>query len=85
MVKKTTTTKAGRRHRKQTKAERRSLRRRTLKHKRLPVQKKMGGYDPIGPNGGDYGKVPDSYPSQQTGALPAPMNPKGVSIGKEIY
>jgi hypothetical protein len=54
-----------------------------MKHKRLP--KKMGGYDPIGPNGGEYGKVPDSYPSQQTGALPAPMNPKGVPIGKEIY
>jgi hypothetical protein len=80
MVKKTTkSTKAGRRQRKQ----RRTLRRRTMKHKRLP--KKMGGYDPIGPNGGDYGKVPDSYPSQQTGALPAPMNPKGVPIGKEIY
>ena len=57
-----------------------------MKHKRLPKNlKKMGGYDPIGPNGGDYGKVPDSYPSQQTGALPAPMNPKGVPIGKEIY
>jgi len=79
MVKKTTKVKAGRRQRKQ----RRSLRRRTMKHKRLP--KKVGGYDPIGPNGGDYGKVPDSYPSQQTGALPAPMNPKGVPIGKEIY
>ncbi len=76
MVKKTTkATKAARR--------RRSLRRRTMKHKRLP--KKMGGYDPIGPNGGEYGKVPDSYPSQETGALPAPMNPKGVPIGKEIY
>jgi hypothetical protein len=77
MVKKT---KAGRR--KNTRAGRRNLRRRTLKHKRLP---KKGGYDPVGPNGGDYGKVPDSYPSQQTGALPAPMNPKGVAIGKEIY
>ena len=80
MVKKTT--KVGRRQRKQ----RRSLRRRTMKHKRLPKNlKKMGGYDPIGPNGGEYGKVPDSYPSQQTGALPDPMNPKGVPIGKEIY
>jgi hypothetical protein len=80
MVKKTGTTKAGRRHR----LRRRSLRRRTLKHKRLPKNKK-GGYSPIGPNGGDYGKVPDGYPTQQTGALPAPMNPKGVPIGKEIY
>uniref|UniRef100_A0A6C0CIC3 Uncharacterized protein n=1 Tax=viral metagenome TaxID=1070528 RepID=A0A6C0CIC3_9ZZZZ len=80
MVKKT---KAGRR-RKNTKAGRRSLlRRRTMKHKRLP--KKMGGYDPVGPNGGDYGKVPDAYPSQQSGDLPAPLNPKGVPIGKEIY
>jgi hypothetical protein len=85
MVKKTTkATKAGRRHR--TKSSRRHLRRRTMKHKHLPKNlKKMGGYSPIGPNGGDYGKVPDSYPSQQTGALPAPMNPKGVPIGKEIY
>ena len=80
MVKKTTKVKAGRRNLK--KSSRRFLRRRTMKHKRLP---KKGGYDPIGPNGGDYGKVPDSYPSQQTGALPAPMNPKGVPIGKEIY
>ena len=80
MVKKT---RAGRR--KHTKVGRRNLRRRTLKNKRLPKLKKVGGYDPIGPNGGDYGKVPDGYPSQQTGALPAPMNPKGVSIGKEIY
>lgn len=81
MVKKT---KAGRR--KNTRAGRRNLRRRTMKHKRLPKNlKKVGGYDPVGPNGGEYGKVPDSYPSQQTGALPAPMNPKGVSIGKEIY
>jgi len=54
-----------------------------MKHKRLP--KKMGGYDPVGPNGGDYGKVPDAYPSQQSGDLPAPLNPKGVPIGKEIY
>ena len=79
MVKKT---KAGRR--KHTKTGRRSLRRRTMKHKRLPKNKK-GGYSPIGPNGGDYGKVPDGYPTQQSGALPAPMNPKGVPIGKEIY
>jgi hypothetical protein len=84
MVKKTARAKAGRRH--QKKSSRRNLRRQTMKHKRLPkTLKKVGGYDPIGPNGGDYGKVPDSYPSQQTGALPAPMNPKGVSIGKEIY
>ena len=72
--------KAGRR--KHTKASRRNLRRRTMKHKRLP---KKGGYGPVVPNGGDYGKVPDSYPSQQTGALPDPMNPKGVPIGKTIY
>ena len=77
MVKKTAKV-AGRRHR----SRRRNLRRRTMKHKRLP---KKGGYDPVGPNGGDYGKVPDSYPSQQTGALPDPMNPKGVPIGKMIY
>lgn len=70
---------------KSTKAGRRSLRRRTMKHRRLPKNKTTGGYDPIGSNGGNYGKVPDSYPSQQTGALPAPMNPKGVPIGKEIY
>ena len=75
MVKKTT---------KRAARRRRNLRRRTMKHKRLPVPKK-GGYDPVGPNGGDYGKVPDSYPSQQTGALPDPMNPKGVPIGKMIY
>ena len=80
MVKKTATMKAGRRHRQ--KLRRRSLRRRTMKHARLP---KKGGYDPVGPNGGDYGKVPDTYPTQQTGALPDPMNPKGVPIGKTIY
>lgn len=77
MVKKTARTKASRRH------YRRSLRRRTLKHKRLP--KKRGGYSPVGPNGGDYGKVPDSYPTQQSGELPAPMNAQGVPSGKEIY
>ena len=78
MVKKTArATKAGRRRRRTT------LRRRTMKHKSLP--KKKGGYSTVGPNGGDYGKVPDSYPTQQSGDLPAPMNPKGVPIGKEIY
>lgn len=84
MVKKTTkAVKAGGRHHKK-KTSRRSLRRRTLKHKRLPKSKK-GGYSPIGPNGGDYGKVPDGYPTQQSGDLPAPMDPKGVPSGKEIY
>jgi hypothetical protein len=81
MVKYRSVKKAGRRQqRKTTKTGRKNLRRRTMR--RLP---KKGGYSPIGPNGGEYGKVPDSYPSQQSGDLPAPMNPKGVPIGKEIY
>ena len=77
MVKKTAKG-AGRRHR----SRRRNLRRRTMKHKRLP---KKGGYSPVGPNGGDYGKVPDSYPSQESGALPDSMAAAGVPIGKMIY
>lgn len=81
MVKYRSVKKIGRRqHRKTTKTGRKNLRRKTMR--RLP---KKGGYSPIGPNGGDYGKVPDSYPSHESGKLPDMMNPKGVPIGKEIY
>jgi len=81
MVKYRSVKKAGRRHRKTTKAGRKNLRRKTMR--RIP---KKGGYSPVGPNGGDLGKVPDTFPKQdEAWQLPDPMNPKGVPSGKEIY
>jgi len=48
-------------------------------------RKLRGGYSPIGPDGGAQGKVPDSYPSQQSGALPDPIAAAGLPIGKIAY
>ena len=69
------------RHRKQSKQSkphrkhRKSLRktRRRISRRSFP---KMGGgvYSPVGPNGGDYGPVPESYPTLSTGALPDPAH-----------
>lgn len=58
---------------------RRNLRRKTYR------RKFRGGYSPVGPNGGDHGKVPDSYPKNDAGALPDPMPAGGVPIGKATY
>jgi hypothetical protein len=58
---------------------RRNLRRKTYR------RKFKGGYSPVGPNGGDLGKVPSGYPVGQTGSLPDPMAAGGVPIGKETY
>lgn len=71
----TKTKKAGRKSRKQ-------LRKKTMAKRPRKVR---GGYSPIGPDGGAQGKVPDSYPSQQSGALPNPVNASGLPIGKAAY
>ena len=64
---------------KSTRKSRRSLRRKTYR------RKFRGGYSPVGPNGGDHGKVPDSYPKNDAGGLPDPMAAGGVPIGKTVY
>ena len=71
----TKTKKAGRKSRKQ-------LRKKTLAKR---PRKLRGGYSPIGPDGGAQGKVPNSYPSQQSGALPNPIAAAGLPIGKTAY
>jgi hypothetical protein len=71
----TKTKKAGRKSRKQ-------LRKKTMAKR---PRKLRGGYSPIGPDGGAHGKVPDSYPSQQSGALPDPIAAAGLPIGKIAY
>jgi hypothetical protein len=73
MVKYRKTKKGGR------KSRRRDLRRKTYR------RKFRGGYSPVGPNGGDLGPVPDSYPKNDAGALPDPMPAGGVPIGKVMY
>jgi len=71
----TKTKKAGRKSRKQ-------LRKKTMAKR---PRKYRGGYSPIGPDGGAQGKVPNSYPSQQSGALPNPIAAAGLPIGKIAY
>ena len=71
----TKTKKAGRKSRKQ-------LRKKTMAKRPRKVR---GGYSPVGPDGGAQGKVPDSYPSQQSGALPNPISAAGLPIGKIAY
>jgi hypothetical protein len=58
---------------------RRNLRRKTYR------RKFKGGYTPVGPNGGNHGTVPDSYPKNDAWSLPDPMPAGGVPIGKVIY
>ena len=71
----TKTKKVGRKSRKQ-------LRKKTMAKR---PRKYRGGYSPIGPDGGAQGKVPNSYPSQQSGALPNPIAAAGLPIGKIAY
>jgi hypothetical protein len=68
-----------RRDKKTTRKSRKSLRSKTYR------RRFRGGYSPVGPDGGNAGKVPDSYPSQSSGKLPDPMAAAGVPIGKETY
>lgn len=49
------------------------------------MPRRGGAYSPVGPDGGAHGKVPDSYPSQQSGELPDPQNASGLPIGKIAY
>lgn len=72
------TKKGGRKHR----VKRRTLRRKTFR--RVP-RALRGGYTPVGPNGGNLGPVPDTYPKNDAWSLPDPMAAGGVPIGKEIY
>lgn len=63
----------------------------TRKQLRKKLRKTMrrsprrGGYSPVGPNGGNQGHTPTTYPQGQSGALPDPMAAMGVPIGKQVY
>ena len=59
----------------------RRTRRKIPKTLRKSRRRHRGGYDPLGPNGGNYGTAPVGYPVQQSGALPDPVSsfPDGPS------
>uniref|UniRef100_A0A6C0HM04 Uncharacterized protein n=1 Tax=viral metagenome TaxID=1070528 RepID=A0A6C0HM04_9ZZZZ len=66
---------------KQRKSKKSLRRTRRKVPKTLRRTKRRGGYDPVGPNGGNYGTAPTSNPVQSSGALPDPKSafPDGPS------
>jgi hypothetical protein len=58
---------------------RKNLRKKTFR------RKFRGGYNPVGTDGGAFGKKPDSYPATSSGALPDPMAAGGTPIGKAYF
>ena len=70
--------------------QRKSLRRtrknvpKTRKQQRRRQKRRhVGGYSPVGVNGGNYGVAPKGYPVGQTGELPDPVS--AFPIGQDEY
>ena len=61
-------------HRKQRKQRRQSKTLRNLRktRRRILRNKRVGGYSPVGPNGGNYGAEPKGDIVQSNGSLPDP-------------
>lgn len=56
--------------------------RKNLRKKLRKTMRRIGGYSPMGANGGNYGAVPTTYPVGQNGALPDPVVAAGVPLSK---